>query len=171
LYYTFFLPGILAYELVYWLAAGVLNVRADRAIALPEKQEVGELRLTFVKLSKKAPAYKVNLIKAAPLITGVIAIWWITTYVIDVSAALQQASAGTFDAIISALNTLLATPDFWLWAYVGFTLGNTMMPDVTVLKIWRWLIWPTLGVVIILFALGLGDDIVGSALAGRSLMR
>jgi hypothetical protein len=41
LYYTFFLPGVALHELVLWLVAGFLDVRAERAIAWPQKQEIG----------------------------------------------------------------------------------------------------------------------------------
>ncbi|MDX1994869.1 MAG: hypothetical protein SF029_20970 [bacterium] len=165
-YYTFFLPGIIVYEVVYWLAAGVLNVRADRAIAFPEKQEIGELRLTFVKLSKKAPAWKVNLISAAPLIAGILLIWLIATNILNVDDALRPPAGSTNFDLAVTLRQLLGTADFWLWTYFVFTIGNTMMPDASVLKVWRWVLWPMAGGVVLLFALGVGEEIVGEALSG-----
>ena len=42
LYYILFLPGILLHECSLWLAAGILNVRAERAIEFPAEQEIGE---------------------------------------------------------------------------------------------------------------------------------
>jgi len=165
-YYTFFLPGVVVYEVVYWLAAGALNVRAERAVAMPEKQEVGELRLNFVKLSKKAPAYKINIINAAPLIVGIVLIWLIVTKIIDLNGAFQQANSGTLDDISRVIKHLTTTPDFWLWTYLVFTIGNTMMPDATILKAWRWVIWPIAGIVIFLFALGIGEEVMGQAISG-----
>jgi hypothetical protein len=43
LYYTIFLPGVFLHEIVLWFIAGILNVRAERAIAWPEQQAIGEL--------------------------------------------------------------------------------------------------------------------------------
>ena len=34
--------------------AGIMNVRADRSIQWPEKQEIGDLKLNFIRLAPKA---------------------------------------------------------------------------------------------------------------------
>ncbi len=52
LYYTFFLPGVVLHEFIYWLFAGFINVRAERAIAWPEAQAIAELRLNFIRLAR-----------------------------------------------------------------------------------------------------------------------
>ena len=60
LYYTFFLPGVVLHEFIYWLVAGILNVRAERAIAWPEAQAIAELKLNFIKLARNTSRIKVR---------------------------------------------------------------------------------------------------------------
>jgi hypothetical protein len=164
LYYTIFLPGVILYEVSYWLAAGILNVRADRAIAWPEKQEIGELRLNFVKLHKSAGAIKVGIIALAPLVVGVIVVWHIATNTLDVDGFLGSLRGGSdFGA---ALGELTATPDFWLWVYFIFAISSTMIPDFKALRGLR-----IIGVVVAvigvgLFLLGVGDAVVLETLTG-----
>lgn len=156
LYYTFFLPGIVIYEFVYWLVAGLLDVRAERAIAWPEKQEIGELRLNFVRLSKKASPVKVSIINIAPLVAGTLIIWFISGSILNVGPALELMSSGTLENFREGLNDLTSTPDFWLWVYFLFTVANTMIPDPKVLRTWGWVI---AGFIIIsgaLFMVGIG---------------
>ncbi len=128
-YYILFLPGIALYELSLWLAAGILKVRAERAIAFPEEQAIGELRLTFVKLSPTAGAVKRSLITLAPILTGALALWAIATQIFDWRAILDYAAAGTVDGFAQALASLTSTADFWLWLYLAFVIANTMFPS------------------------------------------
>jgi hypothetical protein len=137
LYYTFFLPGVVLHELVYWLAAGMLNVRAERAIAFPEKQEIGELKLNFIRLSKKASPLKVAAISAAPPLVGLFIVWWISINIFDISSVVAIMTSGESDAISNGLTLLVSAPDFWLWLYLAFTIGNTMMPSPGALQGWR----------------------------------
>jgi hypothetical protein len=167
LYYTFFLPGVLLYEVVYWLAAGLLNVRADRAITWPEKQEIGELRLNFVKLSKKAGPVKVAIISAAPPIVGLVAIWLIANNVFNIPEVVSLMGSGKLTDVAAAMQKLLSTQDVWLWVYLAFTISNTMMPSN-----WRdlrgW--WVIIGIaafgMVILFMLGIGSQLVADSLTG-----
>lgn len=129
LYYTFFLPGVFLHEFIYWLAAGMLNVRAERSIAYPEKQEIGELKLNFVRLSKKASPFKVAIINSIPPIVGLAVIWIIAVNIFDVGAALETMSGGQLDDIGIAIGDIVATADFWLWTYLVFTISNTMLPS------------------------------------------
>ncbi|GAB4510616.1 MAG: hypothetical protein OHK0046_07770 [Anaerolineae bacterium] len=166
LYYTFFLPGILLYEVVYWLAAGLLDVRAERAFSWPEKQEIGQLKLNFVKLSKKASPAKVTLINTAPLLVGLVIIWFIATSIMNIPAVLETLTSGTRNSLGIALNQLFGAADFTLWAYLLFTISNTMIPDTTFLRNWRWLALAAVVFFIPLFLLGVGNDILGEALNG-----
>lgn len=162
LYYTFFLPGVVLHELVYWLAAGVFNVRAERAIAFPEKQEIGELKLNFIRLSKKASPLKVAAISAVPPLVGLLVIWWIATNIFDISSVVTILTSGQGDALGLALAQLTAAPDFWLWLYVAFTVGNTMMPSAGALQGWRPVVL-LFGIVVgVLVVAGLADDVGGA---------
>lgn len=136
LFYTFFLPGVFVNQVTTWLAAGVFNVRAEREFQFPEKQEIGELKLNFVRLSKKAPPFKVALIYLMPLAVGLIVTWIIANNVYDLPGVIEVASANTENSLGLALERLLRVPDFWLWTYFVFTISNTMMPNRAALKGW-----------------------------------
>jgi hypothetical protein len=161
LYYTFFLPGVFLYEFIYWLVAGALDVRAERAITWPEKQEIGELRLNFVRLSRRAGKFRTAIISIAPLFTGIGAIWFIANSVFDLPTALQLMSAGTLQSVSAGIEHITSTADFWLWAYLLFTISNTMMPNPKVVKDW-W--WASIGLIIIatlpLLLLGVEDEVI-----------
>lgn len=159
LYYTFFLPGVVLHEFVYWLAAGILNVRAERAIAFPEKQEIGDLKLNFIRLSKKASPLQVAIISMAPPLVGLFVIWWIATNIFRIQDVLATVGSGEADALSSGLSMLLATSDFWLWLYFAVTISNTMMPSRGALQGWRPVL-VGLGIFgLILLVAGLADDI------------
>lgn len=168
LYYTFFLPGVIINQLVYWLMAGVLDVRADRAIRLPEKQEIGELKLNFIKLSKKASPAKVSIITLAPFLAGLLFILFAMNNIFQVNIAFADFD-GTLDGLLRSIGRITIAPDFWLWAYLLFTVANTMMPDFKQIRGLRWILM-ILGIVMVgLFIIGVGDEIANAAIAGPIL--
>jgi len=166
LYYTFFLPGVFFHEFVLWLVAGMLNVRAERAIAWPEAQAIAELKLNFIRLAKNTSAFKVAVISIAPLLAGVGLIAFVLTNVMDISGIQVLIASGSLDDVNVAIGRLTATPDFWLWFYLIFAVANTMMPDFDKLKGWRPVLI-ALGVGIgLLFLLGVGDELLLGAVGG-----
>ncbi|HRF94239.1 MAG TPA: hypothetical protein PLZ51_03550, partial [Aggregatilineales bacterium] len=168
LYYTFFLPGVIINQLVYWLMAGVLDVRAERAIRLPEKQEIGELKLNFIKLSKKASPARVSIITITPFLAGLFFILFAMNNIFQVNVAFADFD-GTLDSVLRAIGRITSAPDFWLWAYLLFTVANTMMPDFKQIRGLR-IIFTILGVVmLVLFIIGVGDEIASAAITGPIL--
>jgi hypothetical protein len=168
LYYTFFLPGVIINQLVYWLMAGVLDVRAERAIRLPEKQEIGELKLNFIKLSKKASPARVSIITITPFLAGLFFILFAMNNIFQVNVAFADFD-GTLDSVLRAIGRITSAPDFWLWAYLLFTVANTMMPDFKQIRGLR-IIFTILGVVmLVLFVIGVGDEIASAAITGPIL--
>lgn len=128
LYYILFLPGILLHELSLWLAAGILNVRAERAIAFPAEQEIGELRLNFIRISSQSGAIRYSLAKLAPVIAGLVCLWMIAARIFSWQDAAAIAASGSIDDLARALSRVTGTADFWLWFYLAFTVANTMFP-------------------------------------------
>ena len=166
LYYAFFLPGIVLYELVIWLVAGFLNVRADRAIAWPEKQEIGELKLSFIKLSKNVGQFPLALISTAPLAIGLAAVAFIANNRLDFQGFINTMGSGFLDDVTAAFSRLVSAPDFWIWIYLVFTISNTMWPDVSKLRGWR-VILIALGVAgAVLIAIGAGNQVIVDTLSG-----
>lgn len=156
LYYTFFLPGVALYELIYWLAAGLLDVHADQSFSLPEKQEIGELKLNFVKLTKKTSKWKVAVITVAPVIIGIVIVWFIANNILDIDNKLQLLQPANPDNIRAFISELTASTDFWLWSYVMFTVINTLTPDFEAVRPWMWGV--TIGASLLGFLLLLGAD-------------
>ena len=159
LYYTFFLPGIVLHEVIYWLVAGILDVRADRAIEWPEAQEIGELQLNFIQLEKDAGRVKVAMISTAPLIAGIVAIYLIANNVLNISAILETASSGSLSDVTTAVSNLTASSDFWLWLYLAFTISNTMMPRFDELRGWWVILGMIISIAVVLLIIGAGSQI------------
>lgn len=133
-YYSLFLPGIVLHELCLWLLAGLLRVRAERAIGFPAAQEIGELRLNFIRLSPQAGRIRIFIISLAPLAAGIVALWLLAEGVFRWRTALAQLDAGGIDALARALQTVVQTADFWLWFYLAFVIANTMFPALPILQ-------------------------------------
>jgi hypothetical protein len=160
------LPGVILYEFSYWLMAGLLNVRADRAISWPQQQEIAELKLNFVKLHKSTSPVKVGIISITPLIVGVVAVWYIAINIIHVDDFIHTARSGGLSGLGTALGTLTLAPDFWLWVYMIFAISNTMIANSRDL---RGLKFVGLFMAVVaggLFLIGVGDDLVLQTLAG-----
>ncbi len=134
LYYILFLPGILLHEACLWLLAGLLRLRAERAIRFPETQEIGELRLNFIRLSPQTGRLRTNLIAVMPLILGIGALWLLAEHVFRWGVVLSPAGAGGIDALAQALHAAVQTADFWLWFYLAFAIANTMFPAQPLLR-------------------------------------
>ena len=161
LYYTVFLPGVLLHEVVYWLMAGIMNVRADRSIQWPKVQEIGDLQLNFIKIAPKAHPLKRAVIAATPLFVGLLAIWLIAVNAFQLEAVITTAGTGRLEDIAKAIGVLTSAPDFWLWFYISFTIANTMFPNIPKdMKGW-WQIAGAIGVVIsVLVVLGIGQTLL-----------
>jgi hypothetical protein len=166
LYYTIFLPGVILYEVTYWLVAGILNVRADRALSWPQKQEIGELRLNFVKLHKNTGAVKVGIIAVAPLLAGVVAVWHIAINVLHVNDFINSISSGRLADLTPAISDLTSAPDFWIWVYVIFAISGTMIPNFKDLRGLRIVGVALVALAVGLFLIGVGDEIVLETLRG-----
>ncbi|MCY3778861.1 MAG: hypothetical protein OXG78_01005 [Chloroflexi bacterium] len=129
-YYIIFLPGIVLHELALWLAAGVLNVRAEGSIGFPEPQEIGELRLNFVRLADGTGRVRRLIIRICPVLAGMAALWAIALHVFQWETLLALAGEGSLDGWARALASLTRTADLWLWFYLAFVVANTMFPTL-----------------------------------------
>ena len=136
LYCILFLPGILLHELCVWLLARLLRVPTKREFCLPAERDIGELRLTIVRLAPQAGHVRAFLICLAPLAAGLLALWLLAESVFRWDAALASANGGV-DGLLSAPGTVLRTADFWLWFYLAFVIANTMIPSVPLPRSWR----------------------------------
>jgi hypothetical protein len=157
-YYTFFLPGVFMHEFVYWMAAGILNVRAERAIAWPEAQAIAELNLNFIKLARNTSRIKVAIISIVPLLSGLALIWLITNNILNLTLILAVLRGGKLEDFGSALTLLLSTPDVWIWVYLVFAIANTMFPNMEALRGWRPVLIGAGVVIALLFLFGVAQQ-------------
>lgn len=165
LYYTFFIPGVFLHEFVRWLTAGILDVRADRAIKMPDEQQVAELKLNFIRLNRNVGGLKLAVINLTPLLTGIAIIWYISQNILDVPVALQALSVGGFEGVSQAALLFVNAPDVWIWVYLVFTIANTMMPSWEELKGWRVVLIAIGSVAVALVALGIAQQVFLNSIA------
>ncbi|MBN2469866.1 MAG: hypothetical protein JXN59_04000 [Anaerolineae bacterium] len=129
LYYLILLPGVFLHEFTQWLVAGALNLKTSQIKIWPKPQANGTLRLDFVRLSgKKAGKTAVTVFETAPLVVGIAAILFISQRVLDVNLLLNAFKTADLRIVQSAFGIVLGTPDFWLWLYLLFAIGNAMIP-------------------------------------------
>lgn len=165
LYYLILLPGVFVHEFTQWLAAGALNVRTRQITAWPEVQDSGVLRLNFVRL-EKTDSLRAALIGAAPLVVGVLLVLFISQNIFDVRQLAAAFSAGELPAILAQLQRLLATPDFWLWLYLLFAVGNAMIPTPSDRQGWPFLLGVFGAIAVFLLIIGLGEEVILPLLQG-----
>lgn len=122
------MPGILLHEITLWLAAGLMRIRAERSIGFPAQQDIGELRLNFIRLSPDSGFLRYSLAKLAPVGAGIVCLWLIAAQVFNWHEIAATAASGSIDDIARALARLTKTADFWLWFYLAFTVANTIFP-------------------------------------------
>jgi hypothetical protein len=166
IYYTFFLPGIVLNQFVRWLVAGILDVQAKHAIALPETQEIGELKLDFVKIHPKASSLKLAIINIMPFLVGLFVILLIAEHIFDIGTIEKTIREGTEDNFQFIINHTMNIPDFWIWAYLLFTVSNTMTPDFSLIKNYQRNLIIGLAIVGLFVAWGVGQAVIGDIING-----
>ena len=157
------LPGIVLHELSHALAATLLGVRVGR-ISIRPKRAGQRIQLGFVPV-EKTDAVRASLIGLAPLLAGSAAILLIGYGAFGIGMVETTLTAGNWDGLLPALLNALRAPDGWLWAYVIFAVGNTMLPSRADRQAWTPVIMFLILVGALTWASGLGPTIV-EGLAG-----
>jgi len=148
------------------MVAGLLDIRAERSFEWPQQQDIGELKLNFIRIQPKAPTFAVALINTVPVIVGLLLVSWIANNNLALPTFIATLSSGILADVGPAFTRLTTAPDFWLWFYLAFTIGNTMLPDVQRLKGWRVVI-PVAGVVaLVLVIAGAGNEFINNVMNG-----
>jgi hypothetical protein len=164
LFYTLFLPGVILQQFILWMTAGILNVRAERAIEWPKAQEIAELRLNFVKLGRNANGLRLAVINLMPFVIGSAIIYFVANNVLNVDKAWETFSSIGLSGFTTAVGEILSAGDVFLWIYLLFAIGNTIMPRWADLKGARILLYPLAAVVLVLLVLGVADDVVNNGI-------
>ena len=129
------MPGILLHEVSHALMARLLGVRVGRVCVRP-RLAGKRIQLGFVPVEETDPL-RGSLIGLAPLLTGSAVILLIGYQVFSIGGLRQALSEGTWFGLLSHFVDLLKAPDAWLWAYVIFTVSNTMLPSRSDRESWR----------------------------------
>ena len=165
LYYTFFLPGIALREFSYWLVAGILNVHARSSIQWPEPQEIAELDLSFVELSRNTSPFKLAIITLAPIVSGLVMVWIIGHNLLNFTTFFNTLSTGELGDVAGAFRNLAQATDFWLWIYLLFVVSNTMTPKLKNLRGLRVVLLGFAITIVTLFLIGAGNQVIFGTLA------
>ena len=155
LYAILLLPGVVLHELSHAIVAALLGVRIGRINILPRR--VGKrIQLGFVPV-EETDIVRASLIGAAPMLFGSVAVVFVGYRMFGTPAMLTALSAGDWGAALRALSAALHVPDAWLWAYLVFAVGNTMLPSKSDTHAWPLLAGVLGGLVIVVLLAGGGS--------------
>ena len=151
------LPGVILHELSHALAAVMLGVKVA-GISIRPKVTKGHIQLGVVPV-EKTDVVRASLIGLAPLLSGSAAILLIG-YLLFGIGALRTAIVGQdWRALLSSLVAMTQAPDAWIWAYVIFTVSNTMMPSRSDRQAWLPLILFLLIAALLAWLIGVGPTL------------
>ncbi|MDX9955281.1 MAG: hypothetical protein RBT75_14350 [Anaerolineae bacterium] len=142
LYALTLFPGVLLHESSHALTARILGVRIGRLSILPRR--VGKKIQLGVVPVEETDIFRASLIGAAPLFAGTAIIFAIGHFVFGTPDVVAALSTGEWLAALRSLQQALYAPDVWIWAFLVFTIGNTMLPSRADTHA-----WPFLGAIIV----------------------
>lgn len=129
------LPGVFIHETSHWMVGSLLGARPRKFSVLPQRQKNGTVRLGYVEM-QRTDFIRESLIGAAPLIFGTVLIGVVGAYALNVGPLGAALAAGDVGQVVAHVQTMTQANDFWLWLYVLFALGNTMLPSASDRQAW-----------------------------------
>ncbi len=165
LYYLILLPGVFLHEFTQWLVAGALNVRIKRVMVWPKPQSNGTLRLDFVQV-QKTDQFRAAIIGMVPLLSGIALVLFISRSVFDAHHLADAFATGDLPTVLRGLEQFFSTPDFWLWLYLLFAIGNGMVPTPYDRQSWPFLLGTVGALALFLVIIGLDQEVLVPALQG-----
>ncbi|MBN1581297.1 MAG: hypothetical protein JXA89_11395 [Anaerolineae bacterium] len=154
------LPGVLLHELSHAVTAWLLRVRVGRfSIGISRKRGAPHPRgrqvaLGSVEIGRTDPI-RASLIGLAPLVSGCVATLLISSQIFGI----DRVGVFGIQSFWQELGGITKTPDFWLWAYLVFAVGNAMFPSAADRHAWWLAILFIVFVGAILYLAGLWDDL------------
>ncbi len=137
LYALILFPGVLLHELSHALMAALLGVRIGRISVLP--QRVGDhIHLGFVPV-EETDFLRSSLIGAAPLVSGTAVIALLGSSCFGTPALVAALEGGRWGEALAALRGAFGAADAWLWFYLIFAIGHTMLPSRADIQAWPFL--------------------------------
>ncbi len=130
IYYIALFPGVFLHEASQWVLAKLLRVQVKKFQLWPEKQKGGVIRLGLVEIdSKNTDTVRATLVGMVPMITGIAAIALIGSTRFDIRILADAFSSGDLPTMMQGIGQFFSAPDFWLWAYLVFSIANAMLPE------------------------------------------
>ncbi len=154
------LPGIVIHELSHAFSAILLGVRVGH-ISIRPKRAGQRIQLGFVPV-EETDALRASLIGLAPLLVGSSVILLIGYWVFGLGAVGPSLAAGNWSTVTAGFLQALKASDAWIWAYLIFTVSNTMMPSRADRQAWGPIILFLFLVGASIWIAGLGPAIVAS---------
>jgi hypothetical protein len=123
-----FFPGVLMHELSHFMSAVILGVHTGKFSLIPQAQPNGKLRLGYVETSSGG-FVRDALIGAAPLVSGSAFVAAVAIHFLRLLPLWDAIRLHDWDVFLGLLKAVPASPDFWLWFYLVFTISSTMLPS------------------------------------------
>ena len=127
LYAITLLPGVALHELSHAFMAAVLGVRIGKLSILPRRVNK-RVQLGYVPIAN-TDFLRASLVGLAPLVLGGTVSVLIGHSVFSTPQVVEALSTGNWVGGLQGLREILREPDFWVWAYLVFAIGNTMLPS------------------------------------------
>ncbi len=157
LYALVLFPGVFLHEISHALVAAVLGVKIGRINIFPRR--IGtRIQLGFVPI-QETDFLRASLIGAAPLFAGSAVIFALGQNVFGTPEVVQALARADWFTALEGLRLAFRAPDMWLWAYLAFAVGNTMIPSRADVHAWPLLIGVLVGIGLIVFLAG-GDTLL-----------
>ncbi len=152
LYAMVLLPGVALHELSHAVVAGVVGVKIGRINIFPYRSGK-RIQLGYVPV-QETDFIRASLIGGAPLVAGSIAVVAIGYLVFGTPEIIAALSEGAWWAGLQNLAQMLQAPDVWVWVYLVFAIGNTMLPSRSDIHAWPFTAFAAVVVAGILVVLG-----------------
>lgn len=152
------LPGIVIHEFSHAFAAMLLGVRVGR-ISIRPKRAGQRIQLGFVPV-ERTDAVRASLIGLAPLLVGSAAILLIGYLVFGIGTLGSALETGDWTDMAAGFVAVSRASNAWLWAYVVFTVSNTMLPSRADRQAWTPVILFLLLIGVLSWVVGLWPAIV-----------
>jgi len=150
-----FLPGVMIHELSHYLVARLVGVRTGRFSILPQTVGDGKLQLGYVETAS-SDWLRDSMIGAAPLLSGSLVVTWLARGMLGFDRLVAGIQSGNFGQFGLAVQSIVKTPDFWLWFYLLFAISSTMLPSASDRRAWIPMTGLTVVLIIIALSLGVG---------------